>query len=610
VVDFCEAAFRRSVERDDTDLYDESVTLRNVPRAHDYTTYCTHESSDTQYVSWVTRPLAYAARQIRISEKIAQTGRKERHCYIVPSARRNGESIIGRDISELWTMIPAMDITLDELLILEPRLRVPARAPESADSERALGEIYVSWAVSARATPPHLPSLRGGEILLLPERVTAGLGLGLFSLLREARHRGISALVLTSGGRSEVGGDSVADEIPLLEWDGELSVEAETAINRRLTECRGDLYRIGSELERQMADLAANKSGISALARVASAASGLPIAIEDADGRALASSPAREGVAAQNGAGGWAEVRRELSTGATLVLGPLRPEQRVVARFLEERLANVTEGALRRDEAARPRGIRRIAAIDGLLSGRQHNSSEQRAEALALGLDPDVVYFVSVSIGESEANLTRMLSPLGAVYPASQTNGRKLMLIAGNGRTNATSLSERVANIKRRWERDHAVGTATLAISAPALGVASLPSAAREAHFIATLQAEGELPRRAASFESVEDVGALRLLYHLRDSNELRCFVAEALGGLENRDQRGTLKATLRAFLESGGSQVEASNRLGIHRNTLAYRLRRIGELVGRDVMDPQSWLTLHLAMRASQMMRAFNDES
>jgi purine catabolism regulator len=171
-------------------------------------------------------------------------------------------------------------------------------------------------------------------------------------------------------------------------------------------------------------------------------------------------------------------------------------------------------------------------------------------------------------------------------------------------------LSDRVISIKKRWVRDHESSAAMLALSAPALGVASLPGATREAQFIATLQAQGELPRQAASFESVEDVGALRLLYHMRDSSELRNFVAEALGELENRDQRGTLKATLRAFLESGGSQVEASNRLGIHRNTLAYRLRRIGELVGRDVMDPQSWLTLHLAMRASQMMRAFSDES
>jgi DNA-binding PucR family transcriptional regulator len=31
--------------------------------------------------------------------------------------------------------------------------------------------------------------------------------------------------------------------------------------------------------------------------------------------------------------------------------------------------------------------------------------------------------------------------------------------------------------------------------------------------------------------------------------------------------------------------------------------LRRIGELVGRDVADPASWLTLHLALRAADLL-------
>jgi purine catabolism regulator len=101
----------------------------------------------------------------------------------------------------------------------------------------------------------------------------------------------------------------------------------------------------------------------------------------------------------------------------------------------------------------------------------------------------------------------------------------------------------------------------------------------------------------------------MRLLYHLRETRELRAFVSQALGGLEQRDQRGTLRQTLRAFLESGGSQVDASHRLGIHRNTLAYRLRRIGELVGRDVADPGTWLTLHLALRASEILDVSNDD-
>jgi sugar diacid utilization regulator len=242
------------------------------------------------------------------------------------------------------------------------------------------------------------------------------------------------------------------------------------------------------------------------------------------------------------------------------------------------------------------------------VEGRHGNGTEQRAAALALGLDPDAVYFVAVSTGGNDSTLAKTLAPLGSVHAAGEEDGCRQVLVVTNVR-GSESLASQVNEVKRRLETGSEHGTSTLALSAPAHGVARLPTAAREAAFVAALQAETPFPRRAASFDSIEDVGAFRLLYPLRDSNELREFVSQALGTLAQRDQRGTLRATLRAFLESGGSQVDASNRLGIHRNTLAYRLRRIGELIGRDVADPGSWLTLHLALRASEMLDVISDD-
>ena len=217
---------------------------------------------------------------------------------------------------------------------------------------------------------------------------------------------------------------------------------------------------------------------------------------------------------------------------------------------------------------------------------------------------------VAVTCGESEVTVSRALATLGVVHPAGDRSGRRATLLAANSRIEGETLASRVTEIKRRWRIEHAEDGATLALSAAARGVASLPAAAREAHFVSVLQTQAEVLRSAASFESVEDMGELRLLYQLRDTGELRQFVTQALGSLQTRDQRGTLRATLRAFLESGGSQVDASNHLGIHRNTLAYRLRRIGELVGRDVIDPGSWLTLHLALRAAEMLDVWTDDN
>ena len=502
-----------------------------------------------------------------------------------------------------------MEITLADLLALEPRLSAGGESRDPAVSE-GRASVEVSWAVSARTTPPHLPPLRGSEVLLVSSRVTAAVGAELPALVREAQVRDVSAVVFERADVETRATYPGSPDAGVLLWAGELTTETETGINRLLTECRGNLYRIGTEFERQMTDLAANKSGIASLVQAAFDLSRLPAVVVDGQGRTLATSgqASRDHRDADNPMT-EIQLERDVPGGLRLILGPLLPEQSVTARFLADRIATAVAEAARRDDAARPRGARRTEMVGALLAGLYGNVTELRAAALALGLDPDALYFVAVSTGGNDSTLGQTLTPLGSVHPAGEENGRRRVLIVTNGRTGSDSLASQVNEVKRRLETGSEHGTSTLALSGPAYGVARLPAAAREAAFVALLQSETPFPRRVASFESIDDVGVFRLLYPLRDSDELREFVSEALGSLERRDQRGTLRATLRAFLESGGSQVDASNRLGIHRNTLAYRLRRIGELIGRDVADPESWLTLHLALRASEMLNVISDD-
>lgn len=505
-----------------------------------------------------------------------------------------------------------MEITLADLMILEPRLCLSGGVDGAGGGEREPDEAPVSWAATVRTTVPHLPPLRGGELLLLPERAMAAVGDELEALIRESEARAVSGVVLPGARSRATYPGSVG--LCVLHWDGALTSDIETDINRRLTECRGDLYRIGTELERRMADIAAAQAGLGPLARVVTETTDLGMAVVDAHDRLLvdsrseaSGSDAARSAAAADGTRLGA-IERELTRGAALVLSPERPEQRIVARFLSERIAAAANAALQRDEAARPRGSQRAEAAARLLAGGAA-ASEQRSLALALGLDPDAVFFVAMSDVESASTVARALSSLGAAHPAGGRNGRRVTLVAAPPRMASETLAGMMREVTTRWEDEQGAARCSLALSGPAFGVASLPRAAREAEFVAAMQAAGDVPRLAASFTSAGDLGAMGLLYQLRDAPELRGFISEALGALPARDQRGTLRATLRAFLESGGSQVDASQRLGIHRNTLSYRLRRIGELVGRDVADPAAWLTLHLAIRASDMLDVVVEE-
>ena len=58
--------------------------------------------------------------------------------------------------------------------------------------------------------------------------------------------------------------------------------------------------------------------------------------------------------------------------------------------------------------------------------------------------------------------------------------------------------------------------------------------------------------------------------------------------------------ATLAAVLEHPGL-AEAASALGVHRNTLAYRLRRIEAIAGWRVAEPELRLPLAIAVRLVQ---------
>jgi len=94
------------------------------------------------------------------------------------------------------------------------------------------------------------------------------------------------------------------------------------------------------------------------------------------------------------------------------------------------------------------------------------------------------------------------------------------------------------------------------------------------------------LARRPSTASVSFDALALdALLTH--DLDEARRFVEQELGALaEDSDSARRLAATLQIFLQEESSFVRAGRRLGIHENTVAYRIRRAEELLGHRVAE------------------------
>ncbi|MGC5019475.1 PucR family transcriptional regulator [Micromonospora sp. DT47] len=60
----------------------------------------------------------------------------------------------------------------------------------------------------------------------------------------------------------------------------------------------------------------------------------------------------------------------------------------------------------------------------------------------------------------------------------------------------------------------------------------------------------------------------------------------------------GDLLATLRAYLDAFGDVNAASAAVHVHPNTFRYRLRRLSEVSGLDLADPDARLAVHLQLR------------
>jgi carbohydrate diacid regulator len=70
------------------------------------------------------------------------------------------------------------------------------------------------------------------------------------------------------------------------------------------------------------------------------------------------------------------------------------------------------------------------------------------------------------------------------------------------------------------------------------------------------------------------------------------------LQGVIAHDANGQLLNTLRAWCEHDGQSQRCADALGIHRNSLRYRMERIAELSGLDPSTLEGMLKLYLGVR------------
>jgi sugar diacid utilization regulator len=99
---------------------------------------------------------------------------------------------------------------------------------------------------------------------------------------------------------------------------------------------------------------------------------------------------------------------------------------------------------------------------------------------------------------------------------------------------------------------------------------------------------------------SADDLGAGRILLAGADSREADRFVGDTLANLAFGSDTATivLRETLQAFLDCNTNLRRTGARLRVHENTIRYRLTRVAELTGLNVMTSKDdQLRVHVAL-------------
>lgn len=178
-----------------------------------------------------------------------------------------------------------------------------------------------------------------------------------------------------------------------------------------------------------------------------------------------------------------------------------------------------------------------------------------------------------------------------------------LVVLAPTGKGYDTrSFRERVEALRQNVEQRLAGPTVSAGIGRPYADLTKLHHSYREAEHALRI---GTAVSGYSSTSAFDDLGAYRLLFHLRDQPELAIFCEETIGGLERYDEEhdAHLTETLARFLELQGSLSQTAQFLHLHRNGLMYRLRRIQDIAGCDLDNPAQRLALQLALLARPLL-------
>ena len=271
---------------------------------------------------------------------------------------------------------------------------------------------------------------------------------------------------------------------------------------------------------------------------------------------------------------GWEETLRESRREPALAPEQMLPLAGRVFEYIDQLSSSMAEAYSQEvEEGARRQAMSETRLFEALTSGQPPTNGltaftlEPPRVALAIASRADAAA-VSAVLGRLRARLAQGV--LG------QRQGLPIWLLS---REPSPALL-----------LDCSAGTAVVYGISAATDEVSLSRAVDEAAISATIGLEHAGDARVYRYARIYPEAALR-----SDPAALSRFLAATLGKLK---QHPEILETLRLYLLSGRSVGATARQVHKHRQTVVYRLRRAGELLGCDLSDPEEVFRLEAAVR------------
>jgi sugar diacid utilization regulator/putative methionine-R-sulfoxide reductase with GAF domain len=283
------------------------------------------------------------------------------------------------------------------------------------------------------------------------------------------------------------------------------------------------------------------------------------------------------------------------STVLALELSKERAAAEVERRLRGDLVEEVLAGGLEREEAER---IARQAE-------RLGHRLPQRAWVVVLEADDDKTEAALAARGQQDRLDAALIGLIRSRMPGALTLVRSasaVFLIPDDEAADLAAVEKLAGQVLAAAAPVMKPGSGSVGIGNLANGVGELARSHVEARQSLRLTRRAGGRGRVASYRSL---GAFRLLLEVQSPDALSRFVTELLGPLlQYAQSRDTpLLETLEALSAARWVRRAAARNLGIHINSMTYRVERIEALTGLQLNDPETRVAISIALRARAML-------